>query len=128
MHAITHGGARTCRTGESNLRPRCASPMLYQLSYIPAYIKFSSTDTCTLGSFDSGNEIPGTDSGESSADDMTEGSSRALSVVSASGQRPGPRPPVLQGLTLRGGRRTNAHRTNAHQTNAHRTYAHRKRS
>ena len=82
MHAITHGGARTCRTGESNLRPRCASPMLYQLSYIPAYIKFSSTDTCTLGSFDSGNEIPGTDSGESSADDMTEGSSRALSVVS----------------------------------------------
>ena len=51
MHAIAHGGVRThvresalkvdsgrkipCRTGESNLRQRCAGPMLYQLSYIP---------------------------------------------------------------------------------------------
>ena len=51
MHAITRGGVRThvresalkvdsvrkipCRTGESNLCQRRASPMLYQLSYIP---------------------------------------------------------------------------------------------
>ena len=26
-----------CRTGESNLRQRCAGPMLYQLSYIPTH-------------------------------------------------------------------------------------------
>ena len=52
MHAIAHGGCRDtvresalkvdsgrkipCRTGESNLRQLRASPMLYQLSYIPA--------------------------------------------------------------------------------------------
>ena len=49
MHAIAHGGVRThvrepavkvdsgrkilCRTGESNLRQRCAGPALYHLSY-----------------------------------------------------------------------------------------------
>ena len=54
MHAIAHGGVITdvresalkvgfgrkipCRTGESNLRQRCAGPMLYQLSYIPAVV------------------------------------------------------------------------------------------
>ena len=49
MHATAHGSVRTpyalkvdsgrkipCRIEESNLRQRCASPMLYQLSYIPA--------------------------------------------------------------------------------------------
>ena len=51
MHAIAHGGCTDtvresalkvdsgrkipCRTGESNLRRRCAGPILYQLSYIP---------------------------------------------------------------------------------------------
>ena len=50
MHAVAHGGVRTpcesalqadsrrkipCSAGESNLRRRCAFPMLYQLSYIP---------------------------------------------------------------------------------------------
>ena len=49
VHAIAHGGVRThvresaqkvefgrkilCRTGESNLRQRCAGPALYHLSY-----------------------------------------------------------------------------------------------
>ena len=53
-YAIAHGGVRTqeresalkadrekipCRTGEWNLRQRCAGPTLYQLSYIPAPVK-----------------------------------------------------------------------------------------
>ena len=33
---VDSGRKITCRTGESNLRRQRASPMLYQLSYIPA--------------------------------------------------------------------------------------------
>ena len=59
MHAIAQGGARThvresalkvdsgrkipCRTGESNLRQQRASPILYQLSYIPTHSRSSSS-------------------------------------------------------------------------------------
>ena len=65
MHAIAHGGVRThvrecalkfdsgikipCRTGESNLPQRRAGPTLYQLSYIPAPLFWTTRSSCYDG-------------------------------------------------------------------------------